>query len=75
MTIAATRLGPGKKRIAIIGTGVAGLLVAERLSHQHEIVVYEADARIGGHTHTVDVDGADGKVAIETGLIECNDRS
>ena len=75
MTIAATRLGPGKKRIAIIGTGVAGLLVAERLSHQHEIVVYEADARIGGHTHTVDVDGADGKVAIDTGFIVCNDRS
>src|SRR5690606_13779235 len=56
-------------------TGITGLLVAERLCREHDIVVYEADARIGGHTHTVDVEGPDGKLAIDTGFIVCNDRS
>jgi uncharacterized protein len=75
MTRAAAVLGPGRKRLAIVGTGVAGLVAAERLCRAHDVVVFEADDRIGGHTHTVDVDGPSGKVAIDTGFIVCNDRT
>ena len=39
-------------KIAIVGTGVSGLVAAHHLHRQHEITVYEAAARIGGHTHT-----------------------
>jgi len=73
---AAGSLGPGRKRIAVVGTGVAGLVAAERLARAHDVVVYEADVRVGGHTHTVDVPDADGRpVAIDTGFIVCNDRT
>jgi predicted NAD/FAD-binding protein len=59
----------------VIGTGIAGLVAAERLCRQHDVTVFEAEGRLGGHTHTVDVDGPDGKVAIDTGFIVCNDRT
>lgn len=42
-------------RIAIIGSGIAGLTCAYLLSRRHEVTVFEAAAWIGGHTHTVDV--------------------
>jgi uncharacterized protein len=75
VSLAASKLGHGKKRIAVIGTGIAGLLTAEQLCRHHDVVVFEADSRIGGHTHTVDVDSPNGKVAIDTGFIVCNDHS
>jgi predicted NAD/FAD-binding protein len=68
-------LGPGKKRIAVVGTGVAGLLAAERLATVHDVVVFEQDDRIGGHTHTVDVPAREGSIAVDTGFIVCNDRT
>ena len=39
-------------RIAIIGSGIAGLGCAHRLSRVHEVTVFEREDRIGGHTHT-----------------------
>lgn len=75
MTKARRSLGAGRKRIAIVGSGVAGLLVAERLATAHDVTVFEAEPRIGGHTHTVDVAGPRGKVAVDTGFIVCNDRT
>ncbi|MCU0862917.1 MAG: FAD-dependent oxidoreductase [Planctomycetes bacterium] len=75
MTAAARFLGAGRKRLAIVGTGISGLVAAERLCRAHDVVVYEREGRIGGHTHTVDVDGPHGKVAVDTGFIVCNDRT
>ncbi len=75
MTSAPRSQGPGRKRIAIVGTGIAGLLAAERLATVHDVTVFEAEARIGGHTHTVDVDTPAGKLAVDTGFIVCNDRT
>ena len=75
MSRALHQLGPGRKRIAVIGSGVAGLLAAERLATAHDVVVFEADTRIGGHTHTVTVDGLQGPIAVDTGFIVCNDRT
>jgi uncharacterized protein len=62
-------------KIAIAGTGISGLVAAHRLHREHEIVVYEASERIGGHTHTVPVESADGTHWIDTGFIVFNDRN
>src|SRR4051794_40599889 len=62
-------------KIAIVGTGISGLVTAHRLHPEHEIVVYEASDRIGGHTHTVPVTAGDGTHWIDTGFIVFNDRN
>ncbi|MCU0089930.1 FAD-dependent oxidoreductase [Pseudomonas koreensis] len=60
-------------KIAIVGSGIAGLTCAYLLARRHDITVFEADARVGGHTHTVPVtvDGRD--YAVDTGFIVFND--
>lgn len=61
------------KKIAIIGTGIAGLTSAYLLNKEHDITVFEANDYIGGHTATKDVT-VDGKAyAIDTGFIVFND--
>jgi predicted NAD/FAD-binding protein len=62
-------------KIAIIGTGIAGNVVARQLAREHEITVFEADNRIGGHTHTVDVELDGREYAIDTGFIVFNNRT
>lgn len=59
-------------RIAVIGSGIAGLSAAWLLSPEHEVWVFERDTRIGGHTHTVTVDTPDGPVPVDTGFIVHN---
>ena len=59
--------------IAIIGSGIAGLTVADGLCSDYDIEIYEAASWIGGHTHTVDVEDAGRTLAIDTGFIVCND--
>ncbi|PWB35117.1 FAD-dependent oxidoreductase [Pseudomonas sp. SDI] len=60
-------------RIAIIGSGIAGLTCAHLLSRRHEVTVFEAAEWIGGHTHTVDVTWCGKHYAIDTGFIVFND--
>jgi predicted NAD/FAD-binding protein len=55
-------------KIAVVGTGIAGLSAAWLLSERHEVTVFEEDRRIGGHCHTIDVGGA----SIDTGFIVYN---
>ena len=62
-------------KIAIVGTGISGLVTAHRLHREHEIVVYEAAARVGGHSHTVRVEDPRGERLIDTGFIVFNDRN
>ena len=62
-------------RIAIVGTGISGLLAAHLLHREHEIAVFEAAPRLGGHTNTVEVESEDGPLAIDTGFIVFNDRN
>jgi predicted NAD/FAD-binding protein len=59
-------------RIAIIGSGIAGLGAAWLLSREHEVVLFEANDYPGGHTHTheVSVDGV--TLAVDTGFIVHN---
>jgi predicted NAD/FAD-binding protein len=62
-------------RIAIVGAGIAGLAAADRLHPRHEITVFEAGPRLGGHTNTVTVERDDGVWHIDTGFIVLNDRN
>ncbi|MCC7259094.1 MAG: FAD-dependent oxidoreductase [Gammaproteobacteria bacterium] len=62
-------------RIAIIGSGISGLVAAHHLHRDHDITIFEAADHAGGHTHTVDVE-ADGRAfAVDTGFIVFNDRN
>ena len=60
-------------KIAIIGSGIAGLTSAYLLSRRHDITVFEAGDRIGGHTHTVNVTVEGQSYAVDTGFIVFND--
>jgi predicted NAD/FAD-binding protein len=62
-------------KIAVIGGGISGLTAAWSLSSAHEVHVFEAGARAGGHTATVDVEYRDEHHAIDTGFIVHNDRT
>jgi uncharacterized protein len=60
-----------QQKIAIIGTGIAGMGAAYMLNPHHDITVYEKSDVIGGHSRTVDVDD----VAVDTGFIVFNDKN
>ena len=63
-------------RIAVIGTGIAGLTAAHILHREHDIVVYEGDSRPGGHANTVQVtDRSGAKHWVDTGFIVLNERN
>lgn len=60
-------------KIAIIGSGISGLVAAYRLHGAHEITLFEANDYLGGHTNTVDVELNGERHAIDTGFIVFND--
>lgn len=62
-------------RIAIVGTGIAGMVAARLLHESHELTVFEAGDYVGGHTHTVTVDDPSGPVNVDTGFIVYNERT
>ena len=65
-----------RRRIAVVGSGIAGLTCAHRLGPDHDVVLFEADRRLGGHSNTVEVDDpAAGRLGVDTGFIVHNDRN
>ncbi|MDT8894809.1 FAD-dependent oxidoreductase [Halomonas sp. I1] len=66
---------PADQRIAVVGSGIAGMAAAWYLSRRHSVTLFEADSRLGGHTATVDVDFDGHTHAIDTGFIVFNDRT
>lgn len=60
-----------RRRVAVVGSGVAGLTAAYVLSKSAHVTLYEADDRLGGHADTHVVDG----VGVDTGFIVHNDRT
>lgn len=64
--------GPARKRIAVIGSGISGLSAAWLLSKTNDVVIYEAEGRIGGHSNTVEVPGTGG---VDTGFIVYNNKN
>ncbi len=59
-------------RIAVVGSGIAGLASAWLLSQAHEVVLFEAADYLGGHTHTHDVSVGGRPYAVDTGFIVHN---
>ena len=59
-------------RVAIIGSGIAGLGCAHFLQTRVDLTIYEASPRIGGHTHTITVDEGGKSVPIDTGFMVFN---
>ena len=73
--------GPGilvtaRPSVAVIGSGVSGLTAAYLLRRTHEVTLFEADDRLGGHAHTHDLTASDGSMhAVDSGFIVHNDRT
>lgn len=61
-----------RQRIAVIGAGISGLGTAWALARHHDVTVFEADARPGGHSNTVEVDYDGACIAVDTGFIVFN---
>jgi predicted NAD/FAD-binding protein len=59
-------------KIAIIGSGISGLVCAHLLHNDYDLSIFEANDYIGGHTHTIDVSRQEGSYAIDTGFIVFN---
>jgi predicted NAD/FAD-binding protein len=62
-------------RIAIVGAGVSGLVAAYLLAPEHEVTVFEAGRKPGGHTNTIRVDTAYETHRVDTGFVVFNDRN
>ena len=62
-------------KIAVIGAGVAGLGAAWSLARQHDVVVYEREARFGGHACTIDVPTQERAQPVDVGFIVFNERN
>ncbi|MET9957358.1 FAD-dependent oxidoreductase [Streptomyces sp. NPDC006339] len=64
------------RKVAVVGAGVAGLTAAYVLASSYEVTLYEAEGRLGGHAHTRELPGADGRtVAVDSGFIVHNERT
>ncbi|WP_375450677.1 NAD(P)/FAD-dependent oxidoreductase [uncultured Devosia sp.] len=65
----------GERTIAVVGSGIAGLSAAWLLSQRHKVTLYEADERVGGHAHTIQVPVGLNSVAVDTGFIVYNEQN
>ena len=69
MTVAAVR---GRRRVAVVGSGISGLSTAWSLADDAQVTLFEADSHFGGHAHTVDVT-LDGVMhGVDTGFLVFN---
>ena len=60
-------------RIAIIGTGVSGLLAARLMASRHDVRVFEANGYLGGHARMEQVEIAGRHCAVDTGFMVFNE--
>ena len=63
------------RRVAVVGSGVSGLVAGWVLARDSHVTLYEADDRLGGHADTHDVQLGDRTVAVDTGFIVHNERT
>lgn len=59
-------------RVAVVGSGIAGMGAAWLLSRRHEVVLFEANDYLGGHTHTHDIELGGKTYAVDSGFIVFN---
>jgi uncharacterized protein len=62
-------------RIAVIGSGISGMAAAYFLSRKHEVSLFEKEERLGGHTHTHQIETSRGMRPVDTGFIVYNERT
>ena len=63
-----------RRSVAVVGSGISGLTAAYLLARTHNVTLFEAEDRLGGHAHTHDVADADGRRhAVDSGFIVHND--
>ncbi|WP_328290464.1 NAD(P)/FAD-dependent oxidoreductase [Nocardia aurantiaca] len=71
--------GSAARRVAVIGGGVSGLTAAWVLARDCEVVLYEADSRLGGHAHTHEAaaraDAVSDRLGMDSEFIVHNDRT
>jgi predicted NAD/FAD-binding protein len=65
-----------RRRVAVIGAGVAGIVAAHLLQRQHEVVLFDRNSYVGGHTNTHSIsEGPDAGTPVDTGFIVYNERT
>lgn len=64
-----------RQKIAVVGSGISGLGAAYLLSSHHDVTVFEADQRLGGHSHTVDIEVDGHRFGVDTGFLVFNTRT
>jgi len=62
-------------KIAVVGAGISGMSATWLLSQGHDVTLYEAEPRLGGHSHTVEAPTARGEVPVDMGFIVYNEAS
>ncbi len=60
-------------KIAVIGAGISGMLTAYLLCEQHDVTLFEANTKLGGHTNTIQVPLGGRTYEVDTGFIVFND--
>ncbi len=69
-------IAPGRRmKIAIVGSGVAGLSCAFLLREHHDVTLFEADHRLGGHAHSHEISHGDDSFVLDSGFIVYNERT
>ena len=62
-----------KKKLAVVGSGIAGMSAAYFLQHDYDVTLFEKQGRIGGHTNTIDVNDGVNDCPMDTGFMVYND--
>lgn len=62
-------------KIAIVGSGVSGLVCAHLLHGRHDVFLFEADPRPGGHAHSHELHLPDADLTVDTGFLVYNERT
>jgi predicted NAD/FAD-binding protein len=60
-----------RRKIAVIGAGITGMGAAHRLADRHQVALFEAGHRLGGHARTI-IAGKNGDQPVDTGFIVFN---
>lgn len=66
---------PPGSRVAIVGTGISGLVCAHLLHRDYALTLFEAGAYVGGHTHTIPVEREGRVFPVDTGFIVYNEHN